>query len=108
MRTHLRVVHDREQPRQALRADQLYIPRIYVDELARAVDLPGKALAVYLAIRFEVAVKNASTIPLGNRILAERWGIHREAKRNALQALEQAGLIIVSRKPGASPLVTVL
>jgi hypothetical protein len=77
--------------------------------LSRANRLPGKALWVALIIRHLEGLNRRKRVsfPLSN-VEAVRWGIHRNAKCRALTALEQAGLIAVERKPGASPLVTVI
>jgi hypothetical protein len=91
-----------------LPADRLYIPRVDVDALASVVHLPGKAWAVFLAIRFEVAVKKSRTIKLGNHILWKRWSVTSQVKRHGLQVLERAGHIRVDQQPGCSPVVTLL
>jgi hypothetical protein len=97
----------RSAPKPSLPADRLYI-RADVDVLAPVIPLAGKALAVFLAIQFETAVKKARSIELGNRILWKRWRVSPAAKRHGLQVLEQAGLITVAQHPGHSPLVTLL
>ena len=43
-----------------------------------------------------------------NNILCLRFGVDRNAKYRALVSLEGAGLIVVKRKRGRSPLVTIL
>jgi hypothetical protein len=57
----LRIVSDNGQPvsgsRRQTRISRIYLPRIEVDALAPVLHLPGLAWAVFLAIRFEVAVK---------------------------------------------------
>ena len=102
----------RPPPQSALRrplpANHIYIPRIDVDALTPVVHLPGLALAVYLAIHFEAAVKKARAIKLGNKVLGERWHVGPQGKRHGLQVLEKAGLISVEYHAGTSPVVTLL
>jgi hypothetical protein len=72
-----------------------------------AAKLPGKALAVGLALwRLAGAVKS-NAIRLSNAEV-EALGIDRNAKSRAIRDLERAGLITVERRPGCAPRVTIL
>lgn len=77
--------------------------------LARAAKLPGKSpLAVALAIRFEEGRLEAGRpIKLTNPLVA-KFGVSRKSKYRAIDALEQAGLIEVSRSPRKAPSVRVI
>ncbi len=59
--------------------------------LQRAARLPGRALALYLAIRHRVDLRRGQAVTLPAAYL-ENWGINRHAKDRALVALEKAGL----------------
>jgi hypothetical protein len=73
--------------------------------LKRAAQLPGKALAVGLALWFLKRCQNQTTVRLTRRTL-ERFGVARKPGYNGLQALERAGLVQVRRHVGKSPVVT--
>ena len=75
--------------------------------LERAARLPGRALHVALALHHQSALKRSATVKLSNKQLAE-FGVDRDAKRRGLVALENAGLVIVERKPGRVPMVTIV
>src|SRR5689334_1753578 len=75
--------------------------------LEKAARLPGRALHVALALRHQSALKRSQTVTLPNRQLAE-FGLDRDAKRRGLAALENARLVIVERKPGRNPIVTIV
>jgi DNA-binding transcriptional ArsR family regulator len=73
--------------------------------IVAAAALPGKALIVGLCLwRLAGATKNR-TVVLGNVDLAP-FGIGRAAKSRALAALEDAGLVTVTRQPNRFPVVT--
>ena len=75
---------------------------IKLDLLQQAAQLPGKALAVLLAIRHRVDLRGTPRVTLPAKFLAP-WGVGQDAKSRALAALEGAGLIqIVDRQPGHS------
>ena len=79
---------------------------IKLDLLQRAGRLPGKALAVLLAVRHRADLQGALDVTLPTEFLVA-WGVSRDAKRRALAALEEEGLIrIVDRQPGHSTRVT--
>jgi hypothetical protein len=70
--------------------------------LELAAGLPGKALAVGLAVWREVGCRNQRTVPLN--LSAQR--IPRRTAQRALQALAAAGLVSVTHRQGRPPLVT--
>jgi hypothetical protein len=75
--------------------------------LVRAGNCPGKALQVAVAVRHQAKLEKSKRISLGNRFLGE-MGVSKDAKKRALDALEQEGLIQVERKPGNNPRVTIV
>ena len=72
---------------------------IAMREIAVAACLPGKALAVFLAIHHQTALTGKPIITLPAKLLRE-LGVSRDAKARGLKALEQAGLVHVSRSKG--------
>ncbi len=81
---------------------------IKLDLLHRAAQLPGKALAVFLALRHRTDLRGSVKVTLPTKYLA-LWGVGRDAKYRALSALEAAGLIrIVDRRPGHSTVVALV
>jgi hypothetical protein len=75
--------------------------------LAAAARLPGKALAVGLALWRLAGATKSQTILLSTTEVA-LLGVDRNAKSRALRMLEMAGLISVERRPGRLPRVTIL
>jgi hypothetical protein len=69
--------------------------------------LPGKALAVGVALWFLRGVRRSYTVTLGSATL-EQFGVDRFAKYRALKNLEQAGLVRVKRRRKKNPVVTIL
>ncbi len=68
--------------------------------LQHAAQMPGKTLALYLAIRHRADLTSTSTVSLPASYL-NAWGIDKDAKRRAIKALVRAGLIrIADRRPG--------
>ena len=75
------------------------VPLALLQEAAR---LPGKALALYLAIRHRSDLRRVPDVTLPTNYLAT-WGINKDAKRRSLATSEAAGLIrVVGRGPGRS------
>ena len=74
--------------------------------LQRAARLPGRALALYLAVRHRADLTRGQAVTLPTAYLRD-WGIDRHAKARGLAALENAGLVTVERRPGRSVGVTV-
>ena len=75
--------------------------------LGSAAGLPGKALAVGLAIWFQRGLKKRETVTLTGSVL-NQLGVSRHAKYRALAALEKAGLVRVERRTGKNPTVEIL
>jgi hypothetical protein len=80
---------------------------IPLDALAAASLLPGKALAVLLLVHHRAAVTGSDGVTLPKGLLG-RFGVSRDAKARALQALEQASLIAVEREMGRTSRITLL
>ena len=79
---------------------------ILMRDIAVAAKLPGKALAVYLAIRHRIDLTRSAAVKLPARLMFE-LGVGKDAKARALRQLEAAGLVIVERKRGRSPVITI-
>ena len=77
------------------------------DWLCRAAHQPGKALHVAIAIWFLAGIKDNRKLVLSNAV-PRMLGVNRHAKSRGLKALERAGLVVVERQRGRSPLVTIL
>jgi hypothetical protein len=77
------------------------------DWMAKAHSLPGKAGPVGLGIWFLTGVKGKRTVKLNSEI-ETLAGCKRKAVATALDQLEQAGLINVTRHKGARPTVEIL
>ncbi len=75
--------------------------------LSTAAKLPGKSLHVGIAIWFTASLEKSATVPLSN-VAGLPFGLDRNAKYRALKWLEKAGLILVERKLGRSPKITIL
>jgi DNA-binding MarR family transcriptional regulator len=75
--------------------------------LAPASRLPGRALHVATAIWFLAGVGRTRTIRLQGGLLRQ-LGVNRHAAYRGLNALEEAGLVAVERRPGGNPKVTIL
>jgi hypothetical protein len=76
---------------------------IPMGHIATAARLPGKCLALFLAIHHQIALtrnRNA-TIKASPKLLGN-LGISRSTKARCLKLLERAGLIIVTRSRGAA------
>lgn len=72
-----------------------------------AAALPGKALAVALAVWFVAGKAKCRTVKLSTESL--RWfSVGRRAAYRGLRALERAGLVAVERHAGRCPVVTIL
>jgi hypothetical protein len=72
-----------------------------------AASLPGRALAVGLALWFEAGCKKCNTVTLTSKLLSS-FGVERGAKMRALHNLKDAGLIKYSVTPGKNPEVCIL
>ncbi len=88
--------------RRARRASRYLKGPVPLVSLQAAARLPGKALALYLAIRHRADLRRAPDVTLPANYLAA-WGIDKDAKRRSLVTLEAAGLIrVVGRGSGRS------
>lgn len=76
--------------------------------LKRADRLGGRALAVYLVLQHQAALRKCATFRIGNRDVASFLGSIRllAAHRN-IQKLERAGLIRIERPTGCKMVVTI-
>ena len=75
--------------------------------LYRAAKLPGKALAVSLAVHYKAGVENTREPIAVTAKLLERFGVSRKAGYRGLEALERTGLVSVDRRRGRCPRVTI-
>lgn len=66
--------------------------------------LPGKALAIGLAVWREAGCRNERSVPLN----LSNQCIPRRTAQRALQCLESSGLVSVEHRDGRPPLVTLL
>lgn len=82
-------------------------PGVSRDWLLKAARLPGKSLHLAIALQLATVEQGNRQVALGN-IVSRRFGIDRNAKYRSLQWMENEGLVVVERKPGRSPLVTIL
>lgn len=80
---------------------------IPLDWIGRAACLPGKTLHVALALQYLAGLQKTHTVKLGAKALAI-LGVARDAKYDALDRLQEAGLITVERARGRIPVVTML
>lgn len=80
---------------------------IPLEPLAEASRLPGKALAVYIALRHRCDLEGKSTVSLPAALLRS-FGVDKDAKTRALRVLEQAGLIQVERTTGRAARITLI
>ena len=97
------------EPAQKRQCTRMFIQGpIYLDWLAVALQLPGKApLATALAIWFQSGLEKSPEFRFTPK-LRKRFGLTQRTARRALGRLETAGLIRVTRKPGSCNIVTVL
>lgn len=80
---------------------------IPLDWIGRAACLPGKTLHVALALQYLAGLQKTHTVKLGAKALVV-MGVARDAKYEALDRLQEAGLITVERARGRIPVVTML
>lgn len=72
---------------------------ILIKHIARAANLPGGSLGVYLAIHHQTALTKKPKVTLPKGLLAQ-LGISRDAKARALKHLDKAGLVVVENQKG--------
>ena len=75
--------------------------------LQHAAQLPGMALATYLAARHRADLQRSDTVTLPRHYLAT-WGIRPNAYHRALDRLAHAGLITTMKNKGRATRVTIL
>lgn len=75
--------------------------------LARAAQLPGRALHVGVLLWFQHGMAGADRVRVRTSTLRS-FGIDRYAEYRGLTALERDGLVRVERAPGRRPFVTIL
>ena len=84
-----------------------FVPPMPLSWFQRACRLPGKASIVATAAWYRSKLAGRGEFALSQAALTE-FGVSRQARYRALEALEGAGLISVRRRPHRNPLVTVL
>lgn len=80
------------------------LPLAWVQLAAR---MPGKTLQVGLTLWYLSGLQKSRTVKLASKPLAG-MGVSRDAKYEALDRLQSAGLIAVEQTPGSAPRVTLL
>lgn len=80
---------------------------IPLSAVALAARLPGKALAVFVAIHHRAALTGKETVTLPKSLLQD-LGVSRDAKARCLRMLEHASLVSVARNKGKAATVTLL
>jgi hypothetical protein len=68
----------------------------------------GSAIQVALAIWFLSGLNHKSATVKLTRKTLNQLGIERNASYRGLRVLEESGLVVVTRKPGSCPVVTIL
>jgi hypothetical protein len=97
----------RRHERKSLRHNEQFLRGpIALRWVCAAARLPGKPLAVAMAVMFKVGVERCDTVAVSRKLL-ERFGVGRQAGYRGLKALEQAKLVEVERHRGRCPRVTV-
>jgi hypothetical protein len=89
------------------KVDGPFYPPVRVVWAETAGRLPGKAFQVAMILWRKSTLLGCGAVRLTSDDLIA-MGIDRGAKRNALSALESAGLISVNRRNGASPVITLI
>jgi len=84
-----------------------FIPPMPLAWFQRACRLPGKAALVAVIVWYRWRLAKSATFVLSQAALGE-FGVSRQAKYRALEALEAEGLITVRRRHSRNPEVTVL
>jgi hypothetical protein len=84
-----------------------FLSPVPLNWLCAAASLPGKALAVGIALWFLVGCRKTKTVSLPRRTMT-RFSIGRKAAHRGLLLLEKAGLVHVRQMTGRSHIVTVL
>ena len=77
------------------------------DWLMRAARLSGRTLHLAVVLHLLALRHHSSTVELSN-VATSQVGLDRNAKYRTLSCLEDAGLVVVKRRHGRSPIVTLL
>ena len=72
---------------------------IPLPEIAQAARLPGRALALYLAIHHQMALTGKRVVTLPKTLLAD-LGVDKDSKSRGLKLLQSVGLIEVDMVKG--------
>jgi hypothetical protein len=80
---------------------------IPLEWLGTAAMLPGKTLNVAIALWWRHGMARGKPFKL-TRMALKTLNVGRDAASAGLARLEQAGLILVERKPGQRPFITIL
>jgi hypothetical protein len=83
----------------ARRTERFLKGPIPLRDIAAAAQLPGKALAIFLAVHHQIALTGRPIVTLPARLLRD-LGCSRSTKSRGLKVLEQSGLITVVRSRG--------
>jgi DNA-binding MarR family transcriptional regulator len=83
-----------------------FVERMPLAWILTAANLPGKSMQVAVAIWHQTHIERSNEVALTRRKL-RRFGVHRHSANRILRDLENAGLVVVSRKPGRSPRVRI-
>jgi hypothetical protein len=81
------------------------VPLGWAAAAAKATKTP-RAM-VWVLLQHLAWQNDRAAFPLSNAVLV-KYGVSREIKRRALAALEAAGLIVVERRHGRAPIVTLI
>jgi hypothetical protein len=73
----------------------------------RAARLSGRSLHLAVVLHLLAVRRHNSTVELSNTATSQ-FGLDRNAKYRTLAHLEDAGLVVVRRRRGRSPIVTLL
>lgn len=78
---------------------------VLMRDIAVAAKLPGKALAVFVAVRHRADLTRSAAVTLPASLMRD-MGVSKDAKARALNALEAAGLVRVERHAGKQPRIS--
>jgi DNA-binding MarR family transcriptional regulator len=68
-------------------------------DMATASRLPGRSLALFLAVHHQIALTGTDAVTVPSKLLSD-LGISRSTKARCLKLLERAGLVTVTRLKG--------
>lgn len=75
--------------------------------MTQAAQMPGKTLQVALALWYLCGLQKTDNVMLTSKA-AERFGVSRDAKYEAIDRLVKAGLVTVQHAPGKAPVITLV